>query len=248
MAKHVLSVFFQQSFDMLKYKNEVGGVMLKIYIISFTLLTFASATLFTVTDKKGHLVHANVMKHGHNEFLAQDTKEYSFQAIYNEIHRAENLARRAAAAKKRVTQIAKATAVAKKAGKSYHLTADDKKKLLDYAKFFKGGKYVWGGTTPKGFDCSGYVQYLYKKNNINLPRTAWAQSKKGIPVAKNNLEKGDLLFFLTDKKRGIPVTHVGIYIGNGEFIHAASKKKGIIISPITHGHYSETFVSARRIV
>jgi cell wall-associated NlpC family hydrolase len=222
--------------------------MLKIYIISFTLLTFASATLFTVTDKKGNLVHANVMKHGQNESLTQDPREYSFQAIYNEIHRAENLARRAQAAKRRVAQIAKATAVAKKAGKRYHLTADDKKKLLDYAKFFKGGKYVWGGTTPKGFDCSGYVQYLYKKNNINLPRTAWAQSKKGIPVSRNNLEKGDLLFFLTDKKRGIPVTHVGIYIGNGEFIHAASKKKGIIISPITHGHYADTFVTARRVV
>ena len=222
--------------------------MLRISFISFILLTLSSATLFTITDKEGNLVHAQVMKRGQNEFLAQDAKEYSFQAIYNEIHREENLARRAAAAKKRVTQIAKATAVAKKAGKNYHLTEDDKKKLLDYAKFFKGGKYVWGGTTPKGFDCSGYVQYLYKKHGINLPRTAWSQSKQGMPVTKNNLEKGDLLFFLTDKKRGIPVTHVGIYIGNGEFIHAASKKKGIIISPIDHGYYAKKFVSARRVV
>ncbi|HID19332.1 MAG TPA: hypothetical protein EYP28_00090 [Methanophagales archaeon] len=57
-----------------------------------------------------------------------------------------------------------------------------------------------------------------------------------------------LLFFLTDKKRGIPVTHVGIYMGDGNFIHAASKKKGIIISPLTHGSYAKTFVSARRVV
>jgi cell wall-associated NlpC family hydrolase len=107
---------------------------------------------------------------------------------------------------------------------------------------------VWGGTSPKGFDCSGYVQYLYKKHNINLPRTALGQSKKGIPVSKDHLQKGDLLFFLTDKKRGIPVTHVGIYLGNGEFIHAASKKKGIIISPITHGYYAKKFVSAKRVL
>jgi cell wall-associated NlpC family hydrolase len=91
------------------------------------------------------------------------------------------------------------------------------------------------------------VQYLYNKHNINLPRTAWAQSQKGTPVDKSNLQKGDLLFFLTDKTRGIPVTHVGIYLGDGNFIHAASKKDGIIISPITHGKYADIFVSARRV-
>ena len=222
--------------------------MFKVSFTLFIIITLSSANLFTITDKKGNVVHAKVMEHNENEYLAQKATDYSFQAIYDEIHREENLARRAAAAKKRVAQIAKATVIAKKEGKSYHLTEDDKKKLLDYARFFKGGKYVWGGTTPKGFDCSGYVQYLYKKHNVNLPRTAWSQSKQGMPVDKDHLEKGDLLFFLTDKKRGIPVTHVGIYLGNGEFIHAASKKKGIIISPITHGHYADTFVSARRVV
>jgi len=62
------------------------------------------------------------------------------------------------------------------------------------------------------------------------------------------LQKGDLLFFLTDKKRKIPVTHVGIYLGDGKFIHAASKKKGIIISPIYSGYYSGKFVSAKRVL
>ncbi len=222
--------------------------MFKLYFTLFTIITLSSANLFTITDKKGNVVQEKVMEHCENECLTQKATEYSYQAIYDELHREENLARRAAAAKKRVEQIARATARANKAGKSYQLTDDDKKKLLDYAKFFKGGKYVWGGTTPKGFDCSGYVQYLYKKHNVNLPRTAWSQSKQGIPVDKSHLKEGDLLFFLTDKKRGIPITHVGIYLGNGEFIHAASKKKGIIISPITHGHYADTFVSARRVV
>ena len=113
---------------------------------------------------------------------------------------------------------------------------------MEDAKYFKGGRYVWGGTTPKGFDCSGYVQYLYRKYNINLPRTAYAQSKVGKTVDINHLKKGNLLFFLTDKSRGIPVTHVGIYIGNGQFIHAASTKKGIIISPINYGYYNKKFL------
>ena len=221
--------------------------MFKVFLLFIYFISLSYANLFTITDKGGNVVHAKVMEHEENEYLAQKATDYSFQAIYDELHREENLARRAQAAKRRVAAIAKATAKAQKKGKSYHLTDDDRKKLLDYAKFFKGGKYVWGGTTPKGFDCSGYVQYLYKKHDVNLPRTAWSQSKQGMPVAINNLEKGDLLFFLTDKKRGIPVTHVGIYIGNGEFIHAASKKKGIIISPINHGYYAKKFVSARRV-
>ncbi|HIQ27633.1 MAG TPA: NlpC/P60 family protein [Sulfurovum sp.] len=222
--------------------------MYRFVLLFIPLLTLMHASLFTITDKHGNVVHHETIQHTPNDYLTQNETDYSLQAIYNDLHRAENLARRAAAAKKNAIKIAKAMQTAKKTGKTYHLTELDRKKLLDYAKYFKGGKYVWGGTTPKGFDCSGYVQFLYKKHNVHLPRTAWAQSKKGISVSKNNLQKGDLLFFLTDKKRGIPVTHVGIYIGDGEFIHAASKKKGIIISPITRGSYAKTFVSARRII
>jgi len=209
-------------------------------------ITLSSANLFTITDRHGN-VQSKSIEHKENACLNQKATEYSLQAIYDELHRAEYLARKAEAARQRAQRIAKAQAEAKKVGKTYKISPLDKQKLLEDAKYFKGGKYVWGGTTPKGFDCSGYVQYLYKKHNINLPRTAWAQSKKGVPVKKENLQKGDLLFFLTDKKRGIPVTHVGIYIGNGNFIHAASKKKGIIISPITHGSYARCFVSAKRV-
>ncbi len=222
--------------------------MLKCMIFFFLSTYYIYASLFTITDKKGKIVHHQNLKHTENAYLNQKATEYSLQAIYDELHRAENLARLANAARERAKRIEKAKIAAKKAGKTYHLSEADKKQLLEDAKYFKGGKYVWGGTTPQGFDCSGYVQYLYKKHHIDLPRTAWAQSKKGTLVNKNDLQKGDLLFFLTDKKRGIPVTHVGIYIGNGEFIHAASKKKGIIISPIDHGYYSKKFVSAKRIL
>jgi cell wall-associated NlpC family hydrolase len=208
---------------------------------------YSYSNLFTITDRQGNITHSKALKHTENACLNQKSTEYSLQAIYDELHRAEYLARKAEAARNRAKRIALAKAEAKKVGKTYHISALDKQKLLEDAKYFKGGKYVWGGTTPEGFDCSGYVQYLYKKHHINLPRTAWAQSKKGTSIEKQNLQKGDLLFFLTDKKRGIPVTHVGIYIGEGNFIHAASKKKGIIISPITHGSYARTFVSAKRV-
>jgi cell wall-associated NlpC family hydrolase len=123
-----------------------------------------------------------------------------------------------------------------------------KNKILNNAKKHLGGKYVWGGTKPKGFDCSGYVQYLYKKEGVSLPRTAYAQSKVGLYVTRSELKRGDLLFFLTDKRRNIPITHVGMYIGNDKFIHAASRKKGIIISSLSKSKYNKIFVKAKRII
>ena len=227
----------------------MNGVIVFFRIFSFMVFSsLCYANLFVVSDQHGKIIHTKKIEHSENLFINQKATEYSLQAIYDELHKAENLARMAEEARQRAKKISKARVAAKKAGKRYHISANEKKQLLKDAKYFKGGKYVWGGTTPEGFDCSGYVQYLYKKHNINLPRTALAQSKKGHIVDKNALEKGDLLFFLTDKKRHIPITHVGIYIGKGKFIHAASKKKGIIISSIDHGYYANKFVSARRVI
>lgn len=221
--------------------------MFKKYLTFLCIVSLSQANLFTITDLHGKVFKSKNIEHTENAFLSQKATEYSLQAIYDELHREENLARMAEAARQRAERIALAQAEAEKEGKTYQISAVDQQKLLEDAKYFKGGRYVWGGTSPDGFDCSGYVQYLYKKHDINLPRTAWAQSKKGEEVGMNDLQKGDLLFFLTDKKRGIPVTHVGIYMGDGNFIHAASKKDGIIISPLTYGKYAQTFVSARRV-
>jgi cell wall-associated NlpC family hydrolase len=91
--------------------------------------------------------------------------------------------------------------------------------------------YVWGGTTPKGFDCSGLVQYSYKVNKLKLPRTASQQyaSTKRIPT--HQAKSGDLVFFRnTGKRRGI--THVGIYLGNGRFVHAPRKGKTVEITKV----------------
>jgi len=121
-------------------------------------------------------------------------------------------------------------------------------KIENLAKQYLGGKYVWGGTSPHtGMDCSGYTQYIFNRVGIKIPRTAYSQSKMGTHVESKEFKKGDLLFFLTDKKRGIPVTHVGIYLDNYKFIHAASSKKGIIISSL-HGKYGSLLVDAKRVL
>ena len=221
-----------------------------IYILFYTSLLALplTANIFKVSDSHGKIVHKQRMYHKSNAYLTQKETDYSLQAIYDELKRAEHIAKKAQYIHKKAIQITQAQKRAVQLGGIYALNTTERQTLTEDAKYFKGGRYVWGGTTPEGFDCSGYVQYLYKKHHINLPRTAWAQSQKGISINKENLQKGDLLFFLTDKSRGIPVTHVGIYLGNGQFIHAASKKKGIIVSPLFSGHYADTFVSARRVI
>ena len=222
--------------------------MVKIIFIPLFIFTFAFDSLFVVSEKNGTIIESTKINPQYNYALHQHQKEYSIQAIYDELHYDENMARMMREARERQVRIEREKALAKKAGLEYHLSKRDRKQLLLDAKYFKGGRYVWGGTTPQGFDCSGYVQYLYQKQNIVLPRTALEQSKRGIEVPMNGLQKGDLVFFLTDKKRGIPITHVGIYLGEGNFIHAASRKQGIIISPLMFGRYAEIFVSARRLM
>lgn len=90
--------------------------------------------------------------------------------------------------------------------------------IVDYAETFIGTPYVPGGTTPNGFDCSGFVQYVYSHFGISLPRTSQQQSECGSTVSLSNLQPGDLVFFEPDSN-GLP-NHVGIYIGNGEFIES----------------------------
>ncbi len=135
-----------------------------------------------------------------------------------------------------------------KISKYYKIGSSNTPKNIEVlAKKYLGGKYTWGGTTPKkGMDCSGYTKFIFNKVGVKLPRTAWQQSKIGKDV-KGSLKKGDLLFFNTDPKRGIPVTHVGVYLEDGKFIHAASTKKGIIISPLA-GFYKKTYLGAKRVL
>jgi cell wall-associated NlpC family hydrolase len=107
--------------------------------------------------------------------------------------------------------------------------------------------YLWGGTSPtKGFDCSGLVQYSYKKNNVKLPRTAAQQYVATKPVHPKAAQSGDLVFFKnTGKRKGI--THVGLYLGNGKFIHAPRKGKTVEITKVNHKYWGKHIAGFRRV-
>jgi len=116
-------------------------------------------------------------------------------------------------------------------------------RLIQKASGFLGVRYRLGGTTKRGIDCSALVQNVYRSFNVNLPRVARDQSKVGVEVDIDELEKGDLVFFNTNRYLG----HVGIYIGNNEFIHASSRTRRVRIDSMDHPFYQERFERAVRI-
>lgn len=116
-------------------------------------------------------------------------------------------------------------------------------KLVEEAKKHLGKKYVWGATGPNTFDCSGLTQYCHKKLGINIPRTSLEQSKSGKLVSKSNLQVGDLIFW---KTTSAPVGHVGMYIGNNQFIHAPNSRSVVKIDNLSNSYYANKYVNARR--
>ncbi|WP_202113274.1 C40 family peptidase [Paenibacillus sp. MMS18-CY102] len=107
-----------------------------------------------------------------------------------------------------------------------------------------GTPYVSGGTSVKGFDCSGFTQYVFKQLGLSLERTSGSQAKMGSAVDKDDLRAGDLVFFNTS---GDGISHVGIYVGEGKFAHASSSK-GVTISALNDSYYSKRYVTARRVM
>ena len=121
--------------------------------------------------------------------------------------------------------------------------------IVAYAESFLGVPYVYGGNGPKVFDCSGFTKYVYAHFGYELNRTARTQRSNGIVVDTwSELRPGDILFFHTQS--GYSVSHVGIYIGNGQFIHASSGEGKVTISELFTGYFSrsDVYVTARRII
>jgi cell wall-associated NlpC family hydrolase len=118
--------------------------------------------------------------------------------------------------------------------------------LVRTALGFRGRPYRWGGTTARsGFDCSGLVQTVCAKWGIYLPRCAGEQANVGMPVPKDRLQPGDLVFFKNTYKRGL--SHVGIYVGEGWFIHAADRRHGVTMSRLDQGYHKAHWYGARRL-
>ena len=116
-------------------------------------------------------------------------------------------------------------------------------KLVSLAKSKLGCKYVWGATGPNTFDCSGLTSWVHKQMGISIPRTSLAQSKSGKAVNKSDLQPGDLIFW---KTTSAPVGHVGMYVGNGQFIHAPNKSKPVKYDSLDNSYYKSRYVCARR--
>lgn len=110
--------------------------------------------------------------------------------------------------------------------------------IVATAMKYLGVPYVWGGTTPYGFDCSGLVQYVYAENGISIPRVTYTQQAAATPVSFDDLQPGDLVFW------GYSAYHVGIYIGNGQYIHAPAPGQSVCIQ----SYSAYPFTSAGRIV
>ena len=124
------------------------------------------------------------------------------------------------------------------------ISGEQAKAIVTTARTFMGVPYVFGGTTPKGFDCSGLVQYVFKQHGVDIPRLADEQYKLGKSVKISQLTAGDLVFFTTYTEG---VSHCGIYLGGGKFLHASSSK-GVKIDSLDSEYWKPRFVGARKIV
>ncbi|MGN0999174.1 MAG: NlpC/P60 family protein [Faecousia sp.] len=124
-------------------------------------------------------------------------------------------------------------------------TSATAQKIIATARQYLGVPYLWGGASPSGFDCSGFVQYVFGIHGITLPRTSQQQWTVGTSVSKGSLIPGDLVFFADTYAAGI--SHLGIYIGDGQFIHSSSSK-GVVISSLNSSYWASHYYGAKRVL
>jgi cell wall-associated NlpC family hydrolase len=152
------------------------------------------------------------------------------------------VARSSHSAKNRVAAIK-----AKHAAKIAKVNSGDtptKTKLIRTALAYCGTRYRSGGTSRGGFDCSGFVRYVYQKYGLSLPHSSAAQSSRGVSVSRSQLKAGDLVFFQTN---GRGISHVGIYMGGGKFVHASNHGRGVTTDSVNSAYYSPRYRGARRV-
>ena len=133
---------------------------------------------------------------------------------------------------------------------SRSLSSSKGEQVIAYAKQFLGTPYVWGGTSlTSGVDCSGFVYSVYKNFGVTLNRTSASMASNGVVVSKSQLAAGDLVFFDTTGVNDGGISHVGIYIGNGQYIHASSGSEYCVtISDLNNAYGTSTYVTARRVI
>jgi cell wall-associated NlpC family hydrolase len=119
--------------------------------------------------------------------------------------------------------------------------------VVHVAQKYKGAKYVWGGSSPKGFDCSGFTWYVYKKAaGMDITHGVEERWQLGHSVGRGEWQPGDIVFFENTFERGL--SHVGIFSSGDEFIHAENEQTGVVISSLDSGYYSQHYAGARRLL
>jgi len=116
--------------------------------------------------------------------------------------------------------------------------------VVAFARQNLGAPYVFGGTTPTGFDCSGFIFYVFRRAGRTMPRDIWARYDSGPHIARDQLQPGDLVFFQDTYMEGL--SHDGIYVGNGEFVNAVDEDSGVAVSKLSSTYWAERWYGATR--
>ena len=127
-----------------------------------------------------------------------------------------------------------------------NVTSEVRQEIVNDAASYLGYPYSYGSSGPNAFDCSGFTSYILKQNGVALPRTSYDQGSFGTYVKKSELLPGDLVFFSnrSDKR----INHVGIYIGNDEFIHASTSTRGVVKDSLSSNYYVNHYITGRRVL
>ena len=135
----------------------------------------------------------------------------------------------------------------KKKGKKKQDASSSGREVVRVAQKYKGARYVWGGSSPKGFDCSGFTWYVYKKaTGMDITHGVEEQWHFGHSVGRGDWQPGDIVFFENTFERGL--SHVGIYMSGDDFIHAENEDTGVVVSSLDSDYYSKHYAGARRLL
>ena len=217
-------------------------------VLCLQLLAFSYIKLFNQKTEK-NLIHSHLTRK-----LPLKIKKNIIKEAYIETN--SSIKKVIKISQKKIFIVKKSKKI-KKYVKKIHFKKKSLKKIINtnskvekYAKKFLGNKYVWGATGPKTFDCSGFTQKVYKQcTGIVIPRVSREQAKVGRYIKYSELKKGDMVFFDTTKKRLGKVNHVGIYLSQGNFIHASSGGKRVMITNFNKKRfYKNRFLWGRRVI
>ena len=218
--------------------------MKKIIFTIITLMTLLTLSINAVAAETGYvscdILNVRVSPGTSSDIVTQLKRNTSFEIIYTD-NGWYNIRMQSG-----LTGFVSAQYVTKNSAAGNSNASDVAKKIASNAYNYIGCRYSYGSSGPSAFDCSGFTSYLYKQQGYSLPRTSNSQGSYGTYVEKQNLTVGDLVFFSNRSDRKI--NHVGVYVGNNNFIHASTSVRGVVMDNLGSDYYKRNYVTARRIL